>query len=98
MDCSQFCPVGKLERVLVATDRSQFSEGAIREAISFAKVCSSRLYAITIMETNPEYETIGSSVFEKEEAEAIKYLDSVRERAAGEGLACETIFHSGVEP
>ncbi len=98
MDCSQFCPVGKLEKVLLATDRSQFSEGAIREAISFAKVCSSRLYVITVLETNPEYETIGSNVFEKEEAEAVKYLDSVKERASQEGVSCETIFHSGIEP
>ncbi len=98
MDCAQFCPVGKLEKVLLATDRSQFSEGAVREAISFAKVCSSKLYAITVLETNPEYETIGSNVFEKEEAEAIKYLDSVRERASQEEVSCETIFHSGIEP
>jgi nucleotide-binding universal stress UspA family protein len=98
MDCTQFCPIGKLDRVLLATDRSQFSEGAIREAINFAKVCSSRLYAITVLETNPEYETIGSNVFEKEEAEAVKYLDSVRERASQEGVSCETIFHSGIEP
>ena len=98
MDCSQFCPVGKLEKVLLATDRSQFSEGAIREAISFAKACSSRLYAITVLETNPEYETIGSNVFEKEEAEAMKYLESVKERAGKEGLMCEILFHSGVEP
>jgi nucleotide-binding universal stress UspA family protein len=98
MDCAQFCPVGKLEKVLLATDRSQFSEGAIREAISFAKVCSSRLYAITVLETNPEYETIGSNIFEKEEAEAMKYIESVKERAVKEGVMCETLFHSGVEP
>lgn len=98
MDCAQFCPVGKLEKVLVVTDRSQFSEGAVREAINLAKVCSSRLCAITVLETNPDYETIGSSVFEKEEAEAVRHLDGVKERAAQEGVACETIFHSGVEP
>jgi hypothetical protein len=28
MDCAQLCPVGKLEKLLLATDRSQFSEGA----------------------------------------------------------------------
>lgn len=98
MNCAQSCPVGKLGRVLLATDRSQFSEGAVREAINFAKFCSSRLYAVTVLETNPEYETIGSNVFEKEEEEAVKYLDSVRDRASHEGITCETIFHSGVEP
>ncbi len=98
MDSAQFCPVGKLEKLLVATDRSQFSDGAIREAINFAKKCSSRLYAVSVLETNPEYETIGSNVFEKEEAEAIAYLDSIKARAADEGLRCETILHEAADP
>ncbi|HET6515368.1 MAG TPA: universal stress protein [Thermodesulfovibrionales bacterium] len=98
MDRVQSCPVGRLTKVLLATDRSKFSEGAEREAINFAKVCSSELYAVTILETNPEYETIGSSVFEKEEAEAARYLDSLSERASREGVKCETIFHSSIEP
>lgn len=97
MDCTQFCPVGKLEKMLLATDGSQFSEGAIREAINFAKLCSSKLSVISVLETNPEYETIDTDVFEKEEAEVIRHLESVKERAAKEGLDCETFFHSGAE-
>lgn len=98
MGCANSCPVGKIGKLLVATDRSQFSEGAIREAINFSKVCSSRLYVISVLETNPEYETIGSSVFEKEEAEAVKYLALVKEKAVREGVICETIFHSDTTP
>jgi nucleotide-binding universal stress UspA family protein len=94
MASAQYCPISKLEKVLLATDGSQYSEGAVREAINFAKICSSRLFAIMVLETNPEYETIGSNVFEKEEAEARKHLESVKERAVREGVDCETIFHS----
>ncbi|HET6513745.1 MAG TPA: universal stress protein [Thermodesulfovibrionales bacterium] len=98
MGSAQFCPIGKLEKVLLATDGSAFSEGAIREAISFAKKCSSKLYAMSVMETNPEYETTSVNVFEKEESEALARLASIKARAAEEGLACETILHEGVEP
>ncbi|MCL4474898.1 MAG: universal stress protein [Nitrospirae bacterium] len=98
MERAQFCPVGKLEKLLVASDGSQFSEGAIREAISFARKCSSKIYALSVLETNPEYETIGSAVFEKEEAEVTRYLESVKARASEEGVACETIFLHGAEP
>jgi len=94
---AQFCPVGKLEKLILATDGSIHSEGAIREAISFASKCSSKLYACMVLETNPEYETIGSNVFEKEEEEAKANLESVKSRAAKEGLACETIFHESME-
>ncbi len=87
------CPIGGLEKILLAMDRSEYSEGAIREAIKFASKCSSRIYASVTIESNTEYETIGSSVFEKEEKEAMAYLDSIKARAAKEGVACETTLH-----
>ena len=97
MNHAEFCPVGRLEKLLVSTDGSSYSEGAIREAISFASRCSSKIYACMALETNPEYETIGSSIFEKEEAEATAHLESIKSRAQKEGVRCETIFHESVE-
>jgi nucleotide-binding universal stress UspA family protein len=91
------CPIGGLEKILLATDRSEHSEGAIREAIKFASKCSSRIYASMTIETNPEYETIGSNVFEKEEGEATAYLDSIKARAVKEGVACETTLHESMD-
>jgi nucleotide-binding universal stress UspA family protein len=99
MSSAQFCPVSKLEKLLLATDRSVFSEGAEREAIAFAKKCSSRLYVMSVLETNPEYETIGASVYQKEEEQAIEYLESLKTRASQEGIYyCETVIHYGEEP
>jgi nucleotide-binding universal stress UspA family protein len=95
---AQFCPVSRLEKLLAATDRSVFSEGAIREAINFAKKCSSRLYIVSVMETNPEYETIGANFFQKEEEEAVAYLESVKTRASQEGLYCQSMLLHGDEP
>lgn len=99
MSAEQFCPLSKLDKLLVATDRSEFSEGAVREAISFAKKCSSKLYIMSVLETNPEYETIGASAYQKEEEEAAKYLESVKKRAGQEGIFyCEAVLHYGEEP
>jgi nucleotide-binding universal stress UspA family protein len=99
MSSAQFCPISKLDKLLLATDRSIFSEGAVREAINFAKKCSSRLYVMSVLETNPEYETIGASVYQKEEEEATKYLESVKARACQEGIFyCEAVLRYGEEP
>lgn len=84
-----------LKRLLLVTDGSLYSEGATREAISFAKRCSSRLYAIFVLETNPEYETIGANYFEKEEAEAVRHLASIKEKALQQDVNCETVFRRG---
>jgi nucleotide-binding universal stress UspA family protein len=98
MGSAQLCPISKLDTLLIATDRSVFSEGAIREAINLAKRCSSKLYVVSVMETNPEYETIGANVFQKEEEEAIEYLESIKKRVSQEGLSCQTTLLHGDDP
>ncbi|MBI3353360.1 MAG: universal stress protein [Nitrospirae bacterium] len=96
MSCAETCPIVS-EKILLAMDGSSYSEGAIREAIGFAKRCSSSLYIVSTLETNPEYETIGSNVFEKEEAEVMAYLESIKAMAANEGLKCETILRKSTD-
>ncbi len=97
MNSGQFCPVSKLEKLLVASDRSLFSEGAIKAAITFAKHCSSKLYIMTVVETNPEYETAGAELLQKEKEEAVQYLASLKAKALEEipFFPCETIFRLG---
>ena len=98
MSSEQVCPIAKLETLLLATDRSAFSEGAEREAINFAKKCSTRLYIMTVLESNPEYETIGSNFFRKEEEEARKFLETLKGKALQEGVECEVALREGDDP
>ena len=91
----QTCPIAKLDSLLLSTDGSEFSEGAVREAVSLAKTCSSRLFAVFVVETNPEYETMAPQLVEKEIEKARQHLEEVKGRAAGDGIACETIVHQG---
>lgn len=93
-----FCPTGKAEKLLLSTDGSDYSEGAIREAISFAKKCSSRLCAMSVIETNPEYETIGAQQLEKQDVKLLNHLDSVRQRAAAEGVTCDVFLCHREQP
>jgi len=95
MSSSRFCPISKLEKLLVATDCSVFSEGAIREAMTLAKECASKLYIVSVIESNPEYKSTGSNVFQKE---VVEYLESIKTRASQQGLCCETILLHGDEP
>jgi len=99
MNSAQSCPLAKIDKLLLATDRSAFSEGAVREAIAFAKKCSSSLTVMSVLETNPEYETIGASAYQKEEEEATKYLESIKSRASQEGIYyCDIALHFGENP
>lgn len=92
---SEICPIVNTERLLLAAESSEFSEGAIREAIRLAKRCGSKLTALSVIESNPEFETMAPAILEKLEKEALAHLDSVKARAKQEGVACETITYEG---
>ncbi|HUI44429.1 MAG TPA: universal stress protein [Nitrospirota bacterium] len=92
------CPLEGLERLLLATDGSKFSEGAIREALSLAKQCASRLTAISVVQTNLEFEAAIPQMDEKWEDEALKHLESIKEKASREGIACKIMAVRGEEP
>ncbi len=92
---AEICPVVNTDRLLLATDGSPFSEGAIREAIRLAKRCSSKLAAISVIETNPEYETIAPQLLEKAEKAARGHLESVKAQAKKEGVDITTSILEG---
>ncbi len=92
------CAIMGFEKILLATDGSESVEAAIQEAINIARVCSSRLYVLSVVEVNPEYEALAPNVVEKAETETKEHVDSVKKRAEKEGISCETIVHQGEEP
>jgi nucleotide-binding universal stress UspA family protein len=95
MTANEICPIAKLERILLATDGSEFSEGAVREAIGFAKSCSSTLYAMSVIETNPEFEAYAPGAVEKMEKETLELLDQIKKRAQDKGITCEGVTRRG---
>jgi hypothetical protein len=92
------CPTAKMEKLMVATDGSEYSESAIREAINLAKICSSNLIAVSVVKTNIEFDSVLPQFVEKNEHEAIKHLESVKAQAAKEGVNCMTIVSLSEEP
>ena len=98
MSAFKACPVLKMEKLLLASDRSEFSEGAIREAIKLAKTCSSKLYIISVAET-PDIRAYNYplAAFEKLEILTKQHLESLKEMAEKEGLVCEIIERRGPE-
>jgi len=92
------CPTARMQKLMVTTDGSEYSESAVREAISLAKACSSHLIAISVVKTNAEVDSILPQFIEKAEEETVKHLESVKDRAAKEGVNCTTIVSLGEEP
>jgi nucleotide-binding universal stress UspA family protein len=94
----QSCPMAKLETLLLATDGSTFSEGAIREALKLAKKCSSRLFVMSVVITNLEFEVTMPQVIDKEDKEALSHLEAIKARATKEGINCDIAVFHGDDP
>jgi len=92
---AEICPITKVEKILLSTDGSEFSEGAIREAIKLAKRCGSTLTAISVIESNPEYATIAPQLVEKAEKATRGHLETVQARAKKEGVDCGIVVYEG---
>ena len=95
---AEVCPLNNLEKILLATDGSEFSSGAVKEAINLAGKCSSRITAIAVVEANEEYASEAPQLVEKAEAEAVENLASVKEQAVAVGAECDTAVHTGDSP
>ncbi len=95
---TQLHPIARLEKLLLSTDGSEFSEGAVREAVKLAKICSSKLFVLSVIEANPEFEVLAPQVVEKEEEQTRKRLEEVRSKAAKEGVECEIIARHTESP
>lgn len=88
-------PIAKIENLLLSTDSSEYSEGAVREAVKLAKMTSGSLTAIAVIETNPEFEALSPDRADMADQKTREYLDIVKKMASLEGVECETLaFHS----
>jgi nucleotide-binding universal stress UspA family protein/uncharacterized membrane protein YfcA len=91
----QLSPLGRYERFLVASDASEFSAGAVRQALHMAQRCGARVRVVSVVAGDAEIESMGEQLLKQELEAAHAHLSDVRERAAAAGVACETLAVQG---
>ncbi|GAB4171990.1 MAG: universal stress protein [Rhodocyclaceae bacterium] len=88
-----------LDRILITTDGSEYSEGAKRVGIALAKQFGARLTAITAEPMDDDMELVGTrNLREAQQAAAQARVTAVREAAAAAGLVCETLVEPASDP
>jgi nucleotide-binding universal stress UspA family protein/uncharacterized membrane protein YfcA len=83
-------PLGRFERFLVASDGSEFSAAAVREAIGMARKCGARVHVMALVATGVEHEGLGEAILKQELDMAQAHLEQVRQQAAELQVSCET--------
>lgn len=94
----QICLTERMERLLVATDGSEASQGAVAVALELAKSCSIKLIAVAEVLSNLEYENAVPWVIAQAEKEMRHRLEAVKGMVEEAGIECEVIVHRGEDP
>jgi nucleotide-binding universal stress UspA family protein len=91
-------PIGRFDHVLVATDGSEFSAGAIRVGTRFAKRNKSELTTMSMVMIELETEGIAAEVIKRAEAEGRKVLAAAQVAIRAEGYDTRIELRAGVNP
>ncbi len=85
-------------RLLLATEHSDFDTGAEALAFALARRCQLPLATVMPLVSNPEYEALAPQIAARAEREAAARIAQLREQAAAAGVAIDLRLRRGEEP
>ena len=83
--------LGEAKTLLLATDGSVFSDGALQEAIFFGQACAARLIVLYVVKVDVESLKSANAKVTRKQKEIAPYLEDVRKMARDSGVECETV-------
>lgn len=86
------------QRILLATEGTEFDTGAERVALALARTCGRPLDAVLPLASNPEYEAVAPELAARAEREAAQRLAALRAAAEREGVSLRVRVRRGDEP
>ncbi len=78
-----------LKNIVICTDGSEFSEGAIREGLRLVKKTGAKVTALSVIDFNPELAALAPDLIDKMETDIRRHLNGIREEAAKESIELE---------
>lgn len=85
------------QRILLATEHTEFDIGAERVAFDLAKRCGLPLAVVVPVFTNPEYEAIAPQIVAHDEERAAEKIESLRQMATAQGIEISITARRGEE-
>lgn len=90
--------LGEAKTLLLATDGSQFSEGAIQEAIFFGQACRAKVIVLHVVLAQAESISAANFVVRQGREEIAPHLDYIRTMAKDGGVELEIIVVGSSRP
>jgi nucleotide-binding universal stress UspA family protein/uncharacterized membrane protein YfcA len=95
---SQLSPLARVDRVLLATDGSEYSDGATAVALAFAQKSAAELTAMSAVLLETGDQGTGADELKQAERLAEQVLQEVKEKAARQGVEISTVLREAFRP
>jgi nucleotide-binding universal stress UspA family protein len=90
--------LGEAKTLLLATDGSHFSDGAVQEAIFFAQACQAKLIVLHVVHIETESLKPANAKLTRRQQEMTPYFDQIRKMSKDSGVECETVVVGAAVP
>ena len=90
--------LGEAKTLLLATDGSRFSDGAIQEAIFFGQACRARVVVLHVVSTQVESISAANFAVRQGQQEMAPHLDHIRTMARDSGVEIEVVVVGSGKP
>jgi len=95
---AQLSPIARFDHILLATDGSTVSAGAVRVALHLSDRCGARLTVMHMAKTDPSYAMFNPGGVEQVEEQGRAVLRQVEEQAGTACVNCAPVLRYGEEP
>ena len=90
--------LGEAKILLLATDGSNYSDGAVQEAIFFGQACSAKIVTLHVVKINAESLKSANSAVRRRREELTVYFDTLKKMAKDGGVAMEIVIIGADHP
>lgn len=90
--------LGQAKTLLLATDGSHFSDGAVQEAIFFGQACRARVFVLHVVPIDAESIKAANSTVMKHQQEIAPHFDHIRKMARDSGVEIEVVVVGSDKP
>ena len=95
---AQLSPIARFDNLLLATDGSAVSAGAVRVALNLASRCGARLTVMHMAKTDPSYAMWNPGNVQQTEEQGRQVLRQVEEQAGTACVNCAPVLRYGEVP
>ncbi len=94
-------PMGKIKTIALATDGSDYSDGAVQEALFFAQACGAKLVVLNVIGIDTELASQATGAYAVAatmRGETQEYIGNVKKMAVDMGIECEVVVEESYQP